>query len=41
MQGYAVEKARLESHKRGHILTERKLANGSIKLTIQVNGGAA
>ena len=39
LQGYAVEKARLESHKRGHTLTEQKLANGSIKLTIQIAGG--
>jgi hypothetical protein len=41
MQAYAVEKARLESNKRGHTLTEAALADGSIKLTIQVNGGAA
>ena len=40
LQAYAVEMARLESHKRGHTLTERQLADGSIKLTIQVNGGA-
>ena len=39
LQAYAVEKARLESHKRGHTLTEQKLANGSIKLTIQIAGG--
>ena len=41
MQAYAVEKARLESNKRGHTLTEATLADGSIKLTIQVAGGAA
>jgi hypothetical protein len=41
MQAYAVEKARLESNKRGHTLTEATLADGSIKLTIQVNGGVA
>ena len=41
LQAYAVDKARLESHKRRHTLTERKLADGSIKLTIQVNGGVA
>ena len=41
MQAYAVGKARLESNKRGHTLTEATLTDGSIKLTIQVNGGAA
>jgi hypothetical protein len=39
LQGYAVEKARLEAHKRGHTVTEQPLADGSVKLTIQVNGG--
>lgn len=42
LQVYTVEKTKLESHKRGHTLTEQPLADGSIKLTIQVgNGGAA
>ena len=41
VQRYAVEKARLESRKRGHTLTEQSLPDGSIKVTIQVNGGAA
>ena len=41
LQGYAVEKARLEARKRGHTVAERPLADGSIKLTIQVTGGAA
>ena len=39
MQAHAVEKARLESNKRGHTLTEATLADGSIKLTIQMAGG--
>ena len=41
LQGYAVEKARLEARKRGHTVTEQSLADGSVKLTIQVNGGVA
>lgn len=41
LQAYAVEKARLEARKRGHQLAEQQLADGSIKLTIQVPGGAA
>ena len=41
LQGYAVEKARIESRKRGNTLTEQTLPDGSIKVTIQVNGGAA
>jgi hypothetical protein len=41
LQSYTVEKARIESRKRGHSLTEQQLQDGSIKLTIQVNGGAA
>ena len=41
LQTYAVEKAKIESRRRGHSVTEQTLADGSIKLTIQVNGGAA
>ena len=41
MQTYAVEKAKLESRRRGHSTTEQALPDGSIKLTIQVAGGAA
>ena len=41
IQLYTVEKARLEARKRGHSVTEQQLADGSIKLTIQVAGGAA
>ncbi len=40
-QMYAVEKAKIESRRKGHSLTEQQLADGSIKLTIQVGGGAA
>jgi hypothetical protein len=40
LQAYAVEKARLEARRRGHDVTETQLADGSIKLTIQVGGAA-
>lgn len=38
MQSYSVEKARIEARLRGHTVTEQSLADGSIKLTIQVGG---
>jgi len=41
MQSYAVEKCRAEARKRGHTVTEQSLADGSIKLTVQVGGGVA
>lgn len=41
MQMYAVEKCRAEARKAGRSVTEQTLADGSIKLTIQVSGGAA
>jgi hypothetical protein len=41
LQSYAVEKAKIEARKKGHSVSEQALADGSIKLTIQVNGGAA
>ncbi len=40
LQSYAVEKARIEARKKGHTLSEQALSDGSIKLTIQMNGGA-
>ncbi len=39
-QAYAVEKSRLEARRAGHTVTEQSLADGSIKLTIQVGGAA-
>ena len=39
LQGYAVEKAKLEARRRGHAVTEKSLADGSIQLTVHV--GAA
>lgn len=41
LQNYAVEKAKIEARKRGHSVSEQALADGSIKLTVQVAGGAA
>ena len=40
LQAYACEKAKAEARRRGHSVTEQALADGSIKLTIQVQGGA-
>jgi hypothetical protein len=40
MQAYAVEKCRIEARKKGHLVTEQQLADGSIKLTVQVGGVA-
>ena len=39
LQAYAVERTHAEARKKGHLCTEQKLADGSIRLTIQ--GGAA
>ena len=41
LQAYAVCKAVSEARRRGHLCSEQKLDDGSIKLTIQVQGGAA
>jgi hypothetical protein len=41
LQAYAVEKSRLEARRHGHTVTEQALADGSVKLTIHVAGGAA
>ena len=40
LQRYAVEKARLESHRKGHSVMEQTLEDGSIKLTVTVGGAA-
>jgi hypothetical protein len=41
LQNYACEKAKIEARRQGHSVTEQQLADGSIKLTVQVAGGAA
>lgn len=40
LQAYAVCKAASEARRRGYLCMEQTLADGSIKLTIQVQGGA-
>ena len=40
LQAYAAEKVKIESRRKGHAVTESQLADGSIKLTIQVGGAA-
>ena len=39
LQGYAVEKAKIEARKKGHSIIEQPLEDGSIKLTVSVGGG--
>lgn len=41
LQAYAVEMAKLEARRQGYSVQEHALFNGSIKLSIQVVGGAA
>ncbi|MGO8683143.1 MAG: DUF1257 domain-containing protein [Thermoleophilia bacterium] len=41
LQAYAVERARAEARKKGYSVAEQQLSDGSVKLTIQVAGGAA
>ena len=40
LQSYAVEKAKIEARRQGHGVTEAQLADGSVKLTINVGGAA-
>ena len=40
LQAYALEKAAIEARRKGHTVTERALADGSVKLTVAVGGGA-
>lgn len=40
LQGYAVEKAKIEARKKGHSVFEQTLPDGGIKLTISVGGSA-
>jgi hypothetical protein len=37
-QAYAVEKAKIEARRQGQSIVEQPLADGSIKLTIQIGG---
>jgi hypothetical protein len=40
LQGYAVEKAKIEARRKGHSVTEQTLADGSIRVSVQVGGAA-
>jgi hypothetical protein len=40
LQTYAVEKAKREAQRQGHRVTEALLTDGSIQLSIQLQGGA-
>jgi hypothetical protein len=40
IQAYAAEKVKIEARRKGHAVTERQLADGSIKLTVQIGGAA-
>ncbi len=40
LQAYAVEKVKIESRRKGHMVSESTLADGSVKLTVQVGGAA-
>jgi len=38
LQAYAAEKVKIEGRRKGHVVTEQELADGSLKLNIQVGG---
>jgi hypothetical protein len=40
VQSYTVEKTKIEARRRGHGVIEQPLADGSIKLTLQIGGAA-
>lgn len=40
LQAYAAEKAKLEARRQGHAVTEQRLPDGSIRVTIHVGGAA-
>ena len=40
LQAYAVEKARMEARRKGYLVTEQPMADGSIRLTVRVGGAA-
>lgn len=40
LQMYAVEKAKIEARRKGHVCREQQLADGSVKLTVHVGGAA-
>jgi hypothetical protein len=40
LQGYAVEKAKIEARKKGYSVSETRLQDGSIRVTVRVGGAA-
>jgi len=40
LQAYAVEKAKSEARKKGHSVSETRLQDGSIRVTVRVGGAA-
>ena len=40
LQAYAVEKAEIEARKKGHSVSETRLQDGSIRVTVRVGGAA-
>ena len=40
LQAYAVEKAKVEARKKGHNVSETRLQDGSIRVTVRVGGAA-
>ena len=40
LQAYSVEKCRIEARQRGHRVSEAKLEDGSIRVTVHVGGAA-
>ncbi len=40
LQAYAVEKAKIEARKKGHSVSEARLDDGSIRVTVRVGGAA-
>jgi hypothetical protein len=40
LQAYAVEKAKIEARRKGHSVSETRLQDGSIRVTIRVGGAA-
>lgn len=40
LQGYAVEKTKIEARKKGHTCSETRLEDGSVRVTVHVGGAA-
>lgn len=41
LQAYAIEKTKIEARRAGHSVTEQTLADGAVKLTVQVGGATS